>query len=409
MAKPVTFKSDTTDYYLDVKLGADRLPLSYQFIEEFYIVQDLNKFLPSFRLRIRDADGFLSHLIPFDKKAGTITVVLGSGSAVEGATEYKFEVYRRFPTSNDVYDIEGLLAVDGLFSPPRTRALTGNLRDGLSSMAIDELGLDDIDISASLDFTKSAVQPSWSNAEFLRYLESNLLGLQDEAGYFCYICCKKKKNVLVFKTIKDFYSQPIKYDFVNSFDPQRDRDTGAIKYPIFEYKAYDNHKIVGDMKRQNYSYFNYDTSAYVVDAIRVKDNTLSRDDYYSLTQYFSIDNDDFDSSGVGMPAGRTNAFSSTFKGRIKGDYYKRLNNLSKFWITSLGLEDIYPGDIVRLQFLNDPAMMMSYQYHGFWMVERVIHMIGHQYATRLLLTRSGINTSEATSLLRPSSGNIKLG
>ena len=79
MAKPVTFKSDTTDYYLDVKLGVDRLPLSYQFIEEFYIVQDLNKFLPSFRLRIRDADGFLSHLIPFDRKAGTITVVLGSG------------------------------------------------------------------------------------------------------------------------------------------------------------------------------------------------------------------------------------------------------------------------------------------------------------------------------------------
>jgi len=162
------------------------------------------------------------------------------------------------------------------------------------------------------------------------------------------------------------------------------------------------------LKKQNYSYFDYDNSECKVSSIRVKDNTISQDDYYSLTKYFLIDKDDVEDSGVGIGAGRGNDFSSNFKGRIKGSYYKRINSLSKIWITSLGLEDIYPGDIARIQFLNDPSMMMSYQYHGFWMVERVIHMIGHQFATRLLLTRSGMNTTETTSLLEANSENIKL-
>ena len=407
MAK-TTFKSDTINYHLDVKIGIDRLPLSYQHIEEFYIVQDLNKFLPSFRLRIRDTEGFLSHLVPFDKKANTITVVLGSGPVAEGTVEYKFKVYRRFPTSDDIYDVEGLLDVEGLFSPPRTRGLSGTIRDNLSSIAIDELGLDDANISASLDYNKNIVQPSWSNAELFRYLESNLQGLQEDAGYFCYVCCKKRKKILVFKSVKDFYSQFVKYNFINTFDPQQDEDSGEVRYPIFEYKVFDNYKVVGDLRKQNYSYFDYDNSEYKVDSISVKDNTISQDDYYSLTKYFLIDKDDSEDSGVGIAAGRGNDFSSNFKGRIKGNYYKRLNSLSKLWITSLGLEDIYPGDIARVQFLNDPSMMMSYQYHGFWMVERVIHMIGHQFATRLLLTRSGMNTMEDTSLLEANSGNIKL-
>ena len=407
MAK-ATFKSDTIDFHLEVKIGADRLPLSYQHIEEFYIVQDLNKFLPSFRFKIRDAEGYLSHLVPFDRKANTITVVLGSGPIIEGTTEYKFKVYRRFPTSDDIYDVEGLLDVEGLFAPLRTRGLSGVIRDNLSAIAVDELGLDEADVSASLDYSKNIVQPSWSNADLLRYLESNLLGLQDDAGYFCYVCCKKRKRILVFKTVKDFYSQRVKYNYINTFDPQQDEDSGEVRYPIFEYKAYDNYKVIGDLKRQDYSYFDYDNSEFKVDSIDVKDNVVSQDDYYSLTKYFLIDKDDVEDSGVGIAAGRGNDFSPNFKGRIKGNYYKRLNSLSKFWITSLGLEDIYPGDIVRIQFLDDPSMMMSYQYHGFWMVERVIHMIGYQFATRLLLTRSGMNTMETTSLLEANSGNIKL-
>jgi len=407
MAK-TTFKSDTTDFHLEVKIGTDRLPLSYQHIEEFYIVQDLNKFLPSFKLRIRDAEGFLSHLVPFDKKANTLTVVLGSGPITEGTVEYKFKVYRRFPTSDDIYDVEGLLDVEGLFSPLRTRGFSGTIQDNLSSIAIDELGLDETDISASLNYSKNIVQPSWSNAELLRYLENNLQGLQEDAGYFCYICCKKRKKILVFKSVKDFYSQAVKYNFINAFDPHQDGDSGEVRYPIFEYKVFDNYKVVGALRKQTYSYFDYDNSEYKIDSIQVKGNAVSQDDYYSLTKYFLIDKDDSEDSGVGIVAGRGNDFSSNFKGRIKGNYYKRLNSLSKIWITSLGLENIYPGDIVRVQFLSSPSMMMSYQYHGFWMVERVIHMIGHQFATRLLLTRSGMNTMEATSLLEANSGNIKL-
>ena len=409
MAKTATtFKSYSTHYHLEVKIGADRLPLRQQDIEEFFIVQDLNKFLPSFKLRIRDDVGYLSHIVPFDKRANTVTVILGSDSLPEGVTEYTFEIYRRFPTSDNIYDVEGLLSINNFFSPSKTRGFSGAVRDNLLSIATDELGLDETDISASLNYSKDIIQPSWSIAELFRYLKNNLKGLQEDAGYFCYVCCKKRKRILVFKSIKDFYSQPVKYNFINSFDPQQDESSNEVKYPIFEYKVYDNYKVVQGLKSQSYSYFDYDNSEYKTALIDVKDNAISQDDYYSLTKYFLIDKDDSEGTGVGVQAGRGNDFSSDFKGRVKGQYYKQLNSLSKFWITSLGLEDVYPGDIVRIQFLSDPAMMMSYQYHGFWMVERVIHMIGHRFATRLLLTRNGLNTMETTSLLEANSGNIKL-
>jgi len=260
-----------------------------------------------------------------------------------------------------------------------------------------------------LNYSKNIVQPNWSNAELLRYLESNLIGLQEDAGYFCYIYCKKRKRILVFKSIKDLYSQVVKYNFINTFDPQQDDESGEVRYPIFEYKMYDNYGVVvGGLRNQTYSHFDYDNSEFTVDSIQVKSNTIPQDDYYSLTKYFLIDKDDLRREGVGVFGGRGTVFSSNFKGKVKGKYYKGLNDLSKLWITSLGLDDIYPGDIVRVQFLDDLAMMMSYQYHGFWMVERVIHMIGHQFATRLLLTRSGMNTMETTSLLEANSGNIKL-
>lgn len=402
------FKSDTINFHLDVKIGKDRLPLGVQHLEEFYIVQDLRKFLPSFKLRLRDAEGFLSHLVPFDKKANNVMVTLGAGAIADGISEYTFKIYRRFPTSDDIYDVEGLLDVDGLFSPVRTRGFSGSIQNTLSSIA-SELNLDAEEISASLDYSKNMVQPGWSNAEFLRYLENNLLGLQEDAGYFCYIYCKKRKKVLAFKSIKDLYSQAVKYNFINTFDPQQDNESGEVRYPILEYKAYDNYGVFPTGGRiQNYSHFDYNTSQFTVNSVRLKNNTISQDDFYSLTKYFLIDKDDPIDTEAGPFGGRGTDFSSTFKGRIKGKYCKELNDLSKLWITSLGLEDIYPGDIVRVQFLTDPALMMSYQYHGFWMVERVIHIIGHQFATRLLLTRSGMNTMEITSLLEAESGNIRI-
>lgn len=402
------FKSDILNFHLDIKIGADRLPLSLEHIEEFYIVQDLRKFLPSFRLRLRDAEGMLSHLLPFDKKANTLTVTLGAGTVVDGISEYIFKIYRRFPTSDDIYDVEGLLDVEGLFSPCRVRGFSGSIRENISTIALDDLKLDSVDISASLDYSKNLVQPNWSNAEFLRYLEGNLLGLQEEAGYFCFIYCKKRNKILVFKSIKDLYSQVVKYNFVNTFDPQLDKSKN-IKYPIFEYKVYDNYGVFLDGgKVLNYSYFDYDNSEFKVDSVWAKGNSISQDDFYSLTKYFLIDKDDSVVESIGMSGGRSTDFSSTSKGQGKGKYYKSINDLSKLWITSLGLEDIYPGDIVKVQFLTNPSLMMSYQYHGFWMVERVIHMIGRRFATRLLLTRSGMNTAASTTLLKADSGNIKL-
>lgn len=374
-------------------------------ILEFYIIQDLNRFLPTFRLKFRDIEGRYSNLTPYDKRQSNIRVTFNRNNNVEGAAVFDFDVYRQFPSSDDICDLSGVLQINNFFKPNKIRGFSGNLIDNISSIAIDELGVDEVDISASLNFDKDFIQSNVSNIELLKYLRDNLIGLQSEAPYFCYITCKnigsKTKKVLVFKSLKEFYSKKLKYTFSDSPALSYDEKTKEITYPILDYKVYDNYKILDTLgsKQINYSYFDYNTGVYKIKDMSVKDNAISSDDYYSLTEYFSIDLESTNDNIILSATGRGNSFTSDFKGRSKGEFFRRINNLSKFWVTSVGLEDINPGDVVRLQFLKNSKTMLSQQYHGFWMVERVIHLFGDQFGTRLLLTRNGVNSSEQPALV----------
>jgi len=403
-------KASTTDYHLDVLIGKDRLPLEAQHIREFYIVLDIDKFLPSVRMKLMDTSKVLSNIVPFDTDGSTLTVRLSNDSVPENATEFIFKLYRKFPNSNDIYDVAGLLDVPKLFSPSNVKGYSGSVRDTLESIAINDLKLDETDISPSLSLSKDLLQPSISTGEFLTGLKSSLVGNLDTSGYFCYIQCNGKKKKFVFKSIAEFYSAKIKYSFINTFDPSYDSTSGKTKFPILEYKAYDNYKILGisGTRQVDYSYFDTVTGKYIYKSLKVQNNTDPLDDYFSLTPYFSINIDD-STDNINIPhAGRNTDYALDCKGCAKNILHKKINNLSKFWLTSLGLEDIYPGDIVTVQFLDVPSALTSHQYNGFWMVERVVHLIGRQFNTRLLLTRNGVNTSEASSLMPVNTSNIKI-
>lgn len=414
-------KPHVEQYYLDVKFGtgsdtssnATRLSGDFNPIDELYIVQDINRFLPTFRLKIQDIGGYFANLRPYDKKQNKVRISFSRDGKPESASVFDFDIYRRFPTSDFVYDIAGMLQVNNFFKPNKIRGFTGLVKDNLSDIAVSELEIDEVDISPSLNFDKDIIQPNWSNAELLRYLKNNLIGSGDESAYFCFVTCRKASggsdSVFVFKSLRDLCSQKAKYTFSDAPVASQDGFKDRVYYPILDFKVYDNYKMLETYgcKSVDYYYFDYDTSTYMLKSIDVKGNLNPLDDYYSLTQYFSINQDSTnDNSGV-LVTGRSNDFTQDFKGKTKNRFFKRINNLSKFWITTWGLEDIVPGDIVRLQFFREPTDMLSHQYHGFWLVERVIHMLGQTFGTRLLLTRNGINTDKSTMLVWADEANRK--
>jgi len=402
-------KPHSENYYLDIKFGAGKSTTknpSQIFkmltpIDELYIIQDMHRFLPTFRLKMQDLERYYSNLFPFDERQHKLQIMFNRNSDVENSSVFEFDILRRYPSSDSLYDISGVLQIDNLFKPGKVRGFSGNVRDNLITIAA-ELGITETDISSSLDFDQNFIQPSWSNSKLLKYLRDNLIGNQDVAGYFCYIIPKQTlngmKKVFVFKSLEEFYKQKVKYTFSDTPTPAYDNSANTFYYPILDYKAFDNRLLeTNGCRKLDYDYYDYDTGVYALDSVDIE-----ADKFYSLTEYFAIDQNSPDDNVSTTDQGRSNDFTPDFKGINKSLLFKKINDFSKIWITTWGLEDIYLGDIVRLQFFKDITAMVSHQYHGFWMVERIVHVLGEKFGTRLLLTRNGINTTSDTMLLEAS-------
>ncbi len=416
MAKDQKKLDNMSPYHLSLIWSGETLPFNLLQVKQAHITLDINKLLPSFKINLQDSEHVLSEMIPFDNKFSRVLIVLNRNTRLEEPTSFNFETYRRFPDSTDVYPFEGLLQVSNLFAPSRMRAFTGTIQNTLETIA-SELKIDtitmDTNISPGLEYNKTIVQPNWTNGELIQYLKKHAIGKGGEGGFYCFIKCVKQKMVFVFRTIKELYNQQVKYTFVNSPNPDVDSATGDILHPMTGYKVFDNFKILGihGCKQIDYNYFNYNATAddvtpYIADSLKIQGNDNEADDYFSLTDYYSIDTEDKAEDNVSISDnGRGNSFTSDFKGRAKNYLHRRANNLSKISITTWGLEDAYPGDIVNLRFLKDivPDKALSYSYFGLWMIEKVTHICGTDFFTQLLLTRNGINTEERTTLLSATS------
>ena len=71
------------------------------------------------------------------------------------------------------------------------------------------------------------------------------------------------------------------------------------------------------------------------------------------------------------------------------------------WISTWGTENIAPGDIVKMVFSEAFASgdFYLYQHSGYWLVKRVVHSLTTTFMTNILLTRNGIDSSVANTLL----------
>ena len=380
------------NYIVKLAFGGEDVAIDTQNIKEFTIVSDMNKMLPEFRIQLHDAGGILTHLVPFDKGMSTITIQISDSLKNTLYTAYNFTVYRRQPEgifgASSVYDIRGLLEINGLFAPSHSRGFTGTVTSTLTQVA-EEMGVDETDISPSLNYVKTIIQPNWSNMTFLNYLSRNLSGKSSEGGYNIFIRVRDGKSSFVCRTHQELAKNPIRINMAVNDNPVEDH------FPVMDYFIMDNYKLFGvfGAKKQYYSYFDYNNSEF-------KEEELDATDFFSLSDYFLIDGDDTEVSGV-LENGTNNEFTTDFVGRMKASYYRRLNSLSKIWVLTWGQPNICQGDIAKLLFMQGKASgnLQAFQYSGYWMIERVVQSFTDTFRTRLLLTRCGVDTDKGCTLV----------
>lgn len=378
------------NYILDLRIGGIVVPVVPSMIEELTITQDCDRMLPVLKMKLKDSTGSPGEIIPYDKELNSVDIRISRGTSPDNLNEFNFRVKRRKATFERMYDIEGVLDVDGLISPYRKRALTGLVEDSLESLAITELGISETEISASLNYEKTLLQPNWNNLAFLRWLRYNLIGRNDESCFYCFIKNIRGIKVFVFKDISELSAAPVQHKLVVGYKYYEDFT------PVVDYRIFDNSQLIADFGAlsQSYSYYDYDSGEVVHPSISILD-------YPSLSELFLVDKDNVNESVTKkLYLGRSNSFTADFKGRMRNDYFDRLTGLIQMWVSTWGLENISPGDVVKVIFSEalDRAKLFVYEHSGYWMVKRVVHIIGSSFMTNLLLVRAGIDTTLSNSL-----------
>lgn len=407
-------------YYLTVtfrrsKESRDRTPLTIDMnqVDELYITQDINRFLPVLDFTLQDSAGFFTHIVPFDRDLNRVFIEVSGllGKGREDATLFEFDIHRRKPNSDSQYTLNGMLKISNLFSPSRIRAFSEAIKNSLVELG-KEMGADASEISPSLTTEKTLLQANWSNGEFINFLKDNLLGSKGEAGFYAFFKCVGLEKVFVFKNLWDMCQENPKYKFALSNTIRQDVQSEKADLPvlpILDYKMFDSGMLLGTtgLSGKDYSYFDYSNSTFIRQSHQMVEELdgFAFDHFISLSEYFMIDIDDKVENNIPAPYyGRNNDFITIPNAQVINKHYRKLIDLSKIWITTVGVNDLCPGDIVELPVIRSYIKRADniHTYQGYWLVERVIHILGKVFLTRLLLTRSGINTGSAPTLIRSS-------
>ena len=382
------------NYFLQVLFGGQDLAIDFNSLEELTIVQDMKKLLPEFKLRVSDGDGILTHLAPFSRGMRDVSVRFGDVQDVDKQNTLDFSVYRRLPEGKwgpgALYDIRGLLESSNVFAPNYCRAFQGTIAQMLQQLAA-EIKIPNTQISSSLNYTKTFIQPNWNNRTLFNYLERELLGSGSEGGFSIYVKVVNGKPTLTCLSHQDMMASPAKYKFMV-------RDDAFEDYlPILDYQIEDNYGLCGlfGARNQEVEYVDYYSTT-------KKTDTYPLTGLPTLTDYYLVDGNDSTGSDSLQNNGRSNDFTPNFQGKTKSAFYGRLMELSKFWMLTYGLPNVAPGDVVQVVFsyAMDGGNLARYQFAGLWVVERVVHCITNAFRTKLLLRRSGIDTDVPTTLIK---------
>lgn len=377
------------NYTLNVTIGGKTVPVYPEMIQEMSVTLDIDRLLPTFKMVLHDSMHILSEVAPYDKTANVIGLEFTRNSDLSNLNLFEFDVKRRRVLNGDMYEVEGLLRVPTFITRQRSRVFTGDLKSQLESVISGDLGITETEIGSSLSFDKTFVQPSWTDAKMLMYLRDNILGNDGEAGYYCFIKNVRRYPVLVFKSINELFAGASVANFIVGYKAFEDF------IPITDHRIYDNSQLLADFgaSEQAYSYWDYDTGTCV-------SSSVSLSDCPSLSEFYLVDSDRETDSLVLTGSGRSNGFTTNFQGRIKNMFYRKNTEAIHMWASTWGHENLSPGDVVKVVFSEamGHGELFVYQNSGYWMVKRVVHLLGSTFMSNLLLTRCGIDTKNGTTL-----------
>lgn len=378
------------NYTLNVLIGGNRVEVPIQMIREFTIAQDIDRIAPTFKWSVTDATQLLTNVIPFAKSSNEMVVEFSRTDNLSSLNTMSFLVKRRnaqFP--EEAYTVEGLLNTPLLLTTRKCRSFSGSIKQTIESIAHDDLEIEETEVGSSLDTPKNLLQPNWTDAKFFQYLKENLSGRNNESGYMCFIKVSQGIPTLVFKSLDELMLAPVKYKFIVGRQSYQDH------YPVSDYSIFDDSGLVSDLNSlsQKYGFFNFETGSWTEDSINISDCP-------ALPEFHLVDKDKDTDSCLFTRTGRSNDFTKDFKGKVRNNFYLKATNLISMWISTWGLENIAPGDVVQVLFSDSflQGNIFVYQHSGLWLVKRVVHLFGQSFMTNILLTRSGIDTDISTTL-----------
>ncbi len=366
-------------FYVNIIFGESEISIPNENISELSITTDINKIVPSAKLSFEDSTGSFGHLSPFDNNMNKMTIELSRGNIAEPELSYRFSVYRRFITNDNTYTVIGLLDINDLFVDLDPFCYSGNLIESLETIASKYLNISTSEIGSSLDYDKKIINPGWSITNFINYLKATLIGKASEASYFGYV----NKDKFVFKSLNELViANATKKYIVNE---KSFHDYSAA----FEYNIFDNSMLLSKFNTYGKKNFYFD-----FDAGEVAEKTSDITSFPSMCQFNLVTKDRQILDTKYINRGRSNDYETDFSGRLNNSIYSANVNLIKKWLTINGDISISAGDTVEVVFGQAFAggELDRYQHQGYWLVERIIHIIGRTFNTRLLLTRNGINT-----------------
>jgi hypothetical protein len=390
-------------YQLRFQFGEQDVTITPASIKFFQIDLYLDRFLPTITCMLRDDSGFLTNLTPFDSRYNKMVVNFNNDTTNDDdAIDISFKIFRRKPKSivqmsNNVL-FHGILDIQNMFNPEYQNGWVNTNLDEIIESALDVTNFDETNIVTNVGSPQTVIQPHHTTAQFMTFLADNTKSDDGSSGFLTFTDLPGfLKTRFNFVSLSSLLKQQSTFTFLNS--PQT---SSANVYPIYDIKPMDNFDLISNMgvSQQSYGYFDYFTGKYIQRTI-----PLGSVDFKCLSEYFAYDSqDNIDGLSQSM-VGVTNDFIKDYDAIARGNYYKKLNSLVKMWIVTSGNNQINPGSIITIIYpeVHDNVSIVSYQYSGDWLVERVRHNFGATYLTSLLLTRPGYDTDQSTTFVKRSS------
>ena len=379
-------------YYLRLKIGQDDLFVSTGNLYTLQVFQSLDRLVPYIKFELQDNGGVLTQLSVGDANDSTIVIGFKEVGA-DIADEYKFKIIKRDAVGNptdSVFSIYAILDSSKLYKPSYSRGYVNSTINNILNKIASETGVDEIWTDLTINRRFNIVQPNKSNAWFLNYLSMILYGDSGETSYFINYILDDGKVKLRCVSLNYLLTQPVKRKFILSDNPYQDA------MPILDYEFVENATALSMLGTgsQRYRYFDFNNGEYKNSTISINDSGL-----LSLTPYLLVESNDTLSGNDYILGRDTSLLNAAYMAKAR--YKKKLMSLSQVWITVYGDSSLLPGDIVEIDCLRgllseNPKI---WRISGKWLIRRVIHILDTNMKTRLLLTRSGIETDAKAGLV----------